>query len=151
MRFPSPRKALADRAAARAPKEKPLKPEKPKKENTKRGGSQPTAKPKPPAQQQTVVRGITYYKAGQAEEAQGAAGSRGECRAVLWGGGRGLSLPAHRAPPVSPQRALPGGRLCPSGRRRGTPRPPQPRAPRPVPVHGQRPPCPAPRLRPAPP
>uniref|UniRef100_A0A8B9QY57 Olfactomedin like 2A n=1 Tax=Anas platyrhynchos TaxID=8839 RepID=A0A8B9QY57_ANAPL len=63
VRFPSPRKALADRAAARAPKEKPLKPEKPKKENTKRGGSQPTAKPKPPAQQQTVVRGITYYKA----------------------------------------------------------------------------------------
>lgn len=97
MRFPGPRKALADRAAARAPKEKPLKPEKPKKENTKRGGSQPTAKPKPPAQQQTVVRGITYYKAGQAEEAQGAAGSRGECRAVLWGGGQGLSLPAHRA------------------------------------------------------
>uniref|UniRef100_A0A8C3GPY5 Olfactomedin like 2A n=1 Tax=Cairina moschata TaxID=8855 RepID=A0A8C3GPY5_CAIMO len=76
VRFPGPRKALADRAAARAPKEKPLKPEKPKKENTKRGGSQPTAKPKPPVQQQTVVRGITYYKAGQAEEAQGAAGSR---------------------------------------------------------------------------
>ncbi|XP_031412111.1 LOW QUALITY PROTEIN: olfactomedin-like protein 2A [Meleagris gallopavo] len=71
-RFPAVRKALP----ARTPKEKPLKPEKPKKENAKRGGPQPTAKPKLPAQQQTVVRGITYYKAGQVEEVQRAAGSR---------------------------------------------------------------------------
>ncbi|XP_041262706.1 olfactomedin-like protein 2A isoform X1 [Onychostruthus taczanowskii] len=76
-RYPSTRKALGDRAGPRAPKEKPLKPEKPKKENTKaRAGSQPTAKPKPLAQQQTVVRGITYYKVGQAGAAEGPAGSR---------------------------------------------------------------------------
>ncbi|NWT22179.1 OLM2A protein, partial [Cardinalis cardinalis] len=78
-RYPSTRKALGDRAAPRAPKEKPLKPEKPKKENTKaKAGSQPTAKPKPLAQQQTVVRGITYYKVGQAGAAEAPAGSRGE-------------------------------------------------------------------------
>ncbi|KFM08409.1 Olfactomedin-like 2A, partial [Aptenodytes forsteri] len=66
-RYPSTRKVLGDRAAPRAPKEKQLKPEKPKKDNAKaKGVSQPTPKPKPPAHQQTVVRGITYYKAGQA-------------------------------------------------------------------------------------
>ncbi|XP_058709707.1 olfactomedin-like protein 2A isoform X2 [Poecile atricapillus] len=76
-RYPSTRKALGDRAGPRAPKEKPLKPEKPKKENTKaRAGSQPTAKPKPLAQQQTVVRGITYYKVGQVGAVEGPAGSR---------------------------------------------------------------------------
>uniref|UniRef100_A0A8C3ECI0 Olfactomedin like 2A n=1 Tax=Corvus moneduloides TaxID=1196302 RepID=A0A8C3ECI0_CORMO len=76
-RYPSTRKALGDRAGPRLPKEKPLKPEKPKKENTKaRVGSQPTAKPKPLAHQQTVVRGITYYKVGQAGAAEGPAGSR---------------------------------------------------------------------------
>lgn len=78
-RFPAVRKALP----VRTPKEKTLKPEKPKKENAKRGGPQPTAKAKLPAQQQTVVRGITYYKAGQVEEVQRAAGSRGECSG--WG------------------------------------------------------------------
>ncbi|NXU34512.1 OLM2A protein, partial [Drymodes brunneopygia] len=120
-RYPSPRKALGDRTGPRAPKEKPLKPEKPKKENTKaRMGSQPTAKPKPPAQQQTVVRGITYYKVGQAGAAEGPAGSR-------------------------------EGQLCQSSRRRGAPRPPQLRAPQPKLLHRQRPLCPAPRLCPAPP
>ncbi|XP_037255059.1 olfactomedin-like protein 2A isoform X3 [Falco rusticolus] len=76
-RYPSTRKALGDRAAPRAPKEKQLKPEKPKKDNAKaRGGSQPTPKPKPPVHQQTVVRGITYYKAGQVGTVEGPAGSR---------------------------------------------------------------------------
>ncbi|XP_069627489.1 olfactomedin-like protein 2A isoform X2 [Haliaeetus albicilla] len=76
-RYPSTRKALGDRAAPRAPKEKQLKPEKAKKDNAKaRGVSQPTPKPKPPAHQQTVVRGITYYKAGQAGAAEGPAGGR---------------------------------------------------------------------------
>ncbi|NXR55484.1 OLM2A protein, partial [Hippolais icterina] len=132
-RYPSTRKALGDRAAPRAPKEKPLKPEKPKKENTKaRAGSQPTAKPKPLAQQQTVVRGITYYKVGQAGAAEGLAGSRDPRL-------------------VPPQRALREGRWCQSSRRRGAPRPPQLRAPRPKLLHTRRPPCPAPRLRPAPP
>ncbi|XP_053940535.1 olfactomedin-like protein 2A [Cuculus canorus] len=70
-RYPSTRKALGDRAAPRAPKEKQLKPEKPKKDNVKaRGGSQATPKPKPSAHQQTVVRGITYYKVGQAGAAE---------------------------------------------------------------------------------
>ncbi|NWW80857.1 OLM2A protein, partial [Climacteris rufus] len=127
-RFPSTRKALGDRAGPRVPKEKPLKPEKPKKESSKaRGGSQPTPKPKPLAHQQTVVRGITYYKVGQAGAAEGPAGSRGES-----GGGA-------------------GGQLCQSSRRRGAPRPPQLRGPRPELSHRQRAPCPAPRLRPAPP
>ncbi|KAJ7405969.1 olfactomedin like 2A [Willisornis vidua] len=76
-RYPSTRKALGDRAALRAPKEKPPKPEKPKKENAKaRAGSQPTAKPKPLAHQQTIVRGITYYKVGQAGAAEGLPSSR---------------------------------------------------------------------------
>ncbi|NXO99690.1 OLM2A protein, partial [Certhia brachydactyla] len=118
-RYPSTRKALGDRAGPRAPKEKPLKPEKPKKESTKaRAGSQPTAKPKPLAHQQTVVRGITYYKVGQAGVAEGPAGGR-------------------------------EGQLCQSSRRRGAPRPPQLRAPQPKLLHRQRPPCPAPRLHPA--
>ncbi|NWU08090.1 OLM2A protein, partial [Cephalopterus ornatus] len=126
-RYPSTRKALGDKAAPRAPKEKPLKPEKPKKENTKaRAGSQPTPKPKPLAHQQTVVRGITYYKVGQAGAAEGPAGSRGESR-----------------------RALQGGQLCQSSRKRGAPHLPQLRGPQPKLLHRQRPPCPAPRLCPA--
>ncbi|XP_064583981.1 olfactomedin-like protein 2A isoform X1 [Zonotrichia leucophrys gambelii] len=101
-RYPSPRKALGDRAAPRAPKEKPLKPEKPKKENTKaKAGSQPTAKPKPLAQQQTVVRGITYYKVGQG--AEGPAGSRESPV-------RGAAVPEQqedRAPPPAPAEGTP--------------------------------------------
>ncbi|NXY79501.1 OLM2A protein, partial [Glareola pratincola] len=134
-RYPSTRKALGDRAAPRAPKEKQLKPEKPKKDNAKaRAGVQPSPKPKPPAHQQTVVRGITYYKARQAGAAEGPAGSRGECPA--WGRGAGV-----------------GGTLLPwcclAGRRaRGCPR--QHTDPR-LPSGGQRPPCPAPQLCPAPP
>ncbi|NXC84054.1 OLM2A protein, partial [Cercotrichas coryphoeus] len=139
-RFPSTRKALGDRAGPRAPKEKPLKPEKPKKENSKaRAGSQPTAKPKPLAHQQTVVRGITYYKVGQAGAAEGPASSRGESGTGQgWGAGRGGNLQWE-------------GQLCRSSRRTGVPRPPQLRAPQPKVLCRQRPPCPAPRLRPAPP
>ncbi|NWZ36185.1 OLM2A protein, partial [Brachypodius atriceps] len=137
-RYPSPRKALGDRAGPQAPKEKPLKPEKPKKENTKaRAGSQPVAKPKPLAQQQTVVRGITYYKVGQVGAAEGPAGSRGcPCK--------------HTNPQiVPPQRALREGQLCQSSRRRGAPRPPRVRASQPKLLHRLRPPCPSPRQRPA--
>ncbi|NXP24110.1 OLM2A protein, partial [Scytalopus superciliaris] len=144
-RYPSTRKALGDRAAPRAPKEKPLKPEKPKKENTKvRAGSQPTAKPKPLAHQQTVVRGITYYKVGQAGAAE-PAGSRVRQRA--WG------CPTNTLTPSlsPPQRALRGGQPCQSSRRRGAPRPPQQRGTQPRLLHRQRLPCPAPRLCPAPP
>ncbi|NXJ65379.1 OLM2A protein, partial [Rostratula benghalensis] len=132
-RYPSTRKALGDRAAPRAPKEKQLKPEKPKKDNTKaRGGSQPTPKPRPSAHQQTVVRGVTYYKAGQAGAAEGLASSRGANTLTPW--------------LVPLQRALRRGWLCWSGRRRGVPHPSQLRGPQPKPSGGQRPPCPAPRL-----
>ncbi|NXT92451.1 OLM2A protein, partial [Anhinga rufa] len=120
-RYPSTRKALGERGAPRTPKEKQLKPEKPKKDNAKaRGGSQPTPKPKPLAHQQTV--------------------------------GQGLPPPTHRPPRFVPlQRTLRGGWLCWSGRRRGAPRPPEPRGPQPKPSCGQRPLCPALRLCPAPP
>ncbi|NXS13493.1 OLM2A protein, partial [Neodrepanis coruscans] len=141
-RYPSTRKALGDRVAPRLPKEKPLKPEKPKKENTKaRAGAQPTPKPKTLAQQQTVVRGITYYKVGQAGAVEGPAGSRGES----W------DCPCKCTDPqiISPQRALQGGRLCQSSRRRGAPRSPQLKGPQPKLLHRQRPPCPAPQLHPA--
>ncbi|NWU93656.1 OLM2A protein, partial [Upupa epops] len=123
-RYPGPRKALGDKAAPRVIKEKQLKPEKPKKDVVKaKGGSQPTAKPKPPSHQQTVVRGITYYKAGQVAVAEGPAGSR-----------------------------APGeGWLCLSGRKRGPPCPTLLRGPQPKPWPGWRPPCPTARLCPAPP
>ncbi|KAF1660271.1 Olfactomedin-like protein 2A, partial [Aptenodytes patagonicus] len=138
-RYPSTRKVLGDRAAPRAPKEKQLKPEKPKKDNAKaKGVSQPTPKPKPPAHQQTVVRGITYYKAGQAGVAEGPASSRGAAP---------TNPPTPQLVPL--QRTLRGGRLRRSGRRRGAPRPSQLRGPQPKPSCGQKPPCPAPRLRPA--
>ncbi|NXX23690.1 OLM2B protein, partial [Podargus strigoides] len=138
-RYPSPRKALGDRAAPRAPKEKQLKPEKPKKDNAKaRGGSQPTPKPKPSAHQQTVVRGITYYKAGQAGVAEGPASNRGAANA-----------PTPWCIPL--QRALRGGWPCWTSRRRGVPHHPQPRGPQLKLSCGQRPPFPAPRLCPAPP
>ncbi|NXF05848.1 OLM2A protein, partial [Smithornis capensis] len=133
-RYPSTRKALGDRVAPRVPKEKPLKPEKPKKENTKaRAGSQPTPKPKPLAHQQTVVRGITYYKVGQAGAVEGPAGSRDTDPQI-----------------IPPQRALREGWLCQSSRRRGTPRSPQLKGPQPKLLHRRRPPCPAPQLHPAP-
>uniref|UniRef100_A0A8C8A6I3 Olfactomedin like 2A n=1 Tax=Otus sunia TaxID=257818 RepID=A0A8C8A6I3_9STRI len=103
-RYPSTRKALGDRAAPRAPKEKQLKPEKPKRDNAKaRGGSPPTPKPKPSSHQQTVVRGITYYKAGQVGAAEGAAGSRGESPG--WESpARGAAAPERqeRGPPPPP-------------------------------------------------
>ncbi|NXT86219.1 OLM2A protein, partial [Zapornia atra] len=140
-RYPSTCKALGDRAAPRAPKEKQLKPEKPKKDNAKaKGGSQPTPKPKPSAHQQTVVRGITYYKAGQAGAVEGPAGSRG-------------AAPATTPTPwfITPQRAPRGGQLCQSGRRRGAPRPSELRASQPKLSHRKSPLCPAPRLCPAPP
>ncbi|NXD51304.1 OLM2A protein, partial [Corvus moneduloides] len=134
-RYPSTRKALGDRAGPRLPKEKPLKPEKPKKENTKaRVGSQPTAKPKPLAHQQTVVRGITYYKVGQAGAAEGPAGSRGESGDGAGLGGWEGTSPRGRGPGPAP-----ASTLTPS------------LAPQPKLLHTRRPPCPAPRLRPAPP
>ncbi|NXO01700.1 OLM2A protein, partial [Rhinopomastus cyanomelas] len=136
-RYPGPRKALGDRAPPRALKEKQLKPEKPKKDVVKaKGGSQPTAKPKPSSHHQTVVRGVTYYKAGQAAAVEGPVGSR-----------------VHQPLPwlVSPQRAPGGGWRRWSGRRRGTPCPSLLRGPQPKPSPGWRPPHPTPQQHPAPP
>ncbi|NWR64602.1 OLM2A protein, partial [Bucorvus abyssinicus] len=133
-RYPSTRKALGDRAAPRAPKEKQLKPEKPKKDNAKaRGGSQPTPKPKPKpsAQQQTVVRGITYYKAGQVGAVEGPAGSRGESpgwgRSAVAGGHPPAMAPAHQPPPPAHPPAESPRPLCPTPRQH--PAPPRPPAP----------------------
>ncbi|XP_044848792.1 olfactomedin-like protein 2A isoform X2 [Mauremys mutica] len=77
-KYPSARKSLGDKAAVRAPKEKQPKTEKPKKEvlRVRLGASQPTPKPKPSVHQQTVIRGITYYKAAKQEEAEGLVSNR---------------------------------------------------------------------------
>ncbi|KFO82580.1 Olfactomedin-like 2A, partial [Cuculus canorus] len=127
-RYPSTRKVLGDRAAPRAPKEKQLKPEKPKKDNVKaRGGSQATPKPKPSAHQQTVVRGITYYKVGQAGAAE-PAGSHGG-RPHRSGRRRGVpGLPPSRGP----RHKLLHGQRPPCPERRLHPAPPWPPAPPPA-------------------
>ncbi|XP_038231067.1 olfactomedin-like protein 2A [Dermochelys coriacea] len=77
-KYPSARKSLGDKAAGRVPKAKLPKMEKPKKESlrVRPGASQPTRKPRPSGHQQTVVRGITYYKAAKQEEAEGLVSNR---------------------------------------------------------------------------
>uniref|UniRef100_A0A8B9F189 Olfactomedin like 2A n=2 Tax=Amazona TaxID=12929 RepID=A0A8B9F189_9PSIT len=98
---PTPARHWGRRPPPRAPKEKQLKPEKPKKDNLKaRGGSQPTAKPKPPAHQQTVVRGITYYKAKQAGGAEGLASSRGEHQGSPARGAAAVERQEEKDPPA---------------------------------------------------
>ncbi|XP_060107036.1 olfactomedin-like protein 2A [Heteronotia binoei] len=72
-KYSGPRKNLGDKTVLKSPKEKPPKPEKPRKESAKgrQGPSQPTSKPRSSGHQQTVIRGVTYYKAGHREEAEG--------------------------------------------------------------------------------
>ncbi|KAF7241097.1 Olfactomedin-like protein 2A [Varanus komodoensis] len=82
------RKGLGEKAVPKGSKERLPKPEKLRKESTKvqAGAGQPTAKPRVPGHQQALLLGITYYKAGRREDAEGAASSRvreAECEGTL--------------------------------------------------------------------
>ncbi|KAL7978491.1 hypothetical protein Chor_004308 [Crotalus horridus] len=106
-KYPSPRKSLGDKETPRIPKEKSLKAEKLRKESAKGRKGLPLASSKAHSSgQETVIRGVVYYKAGHRTEAEGVASSR---ELAGWGGAAWLPiLPILSVGPTAPRASCEG-------------------------------------------
>ncbi|XP_075040811.1 olfactomedin-like protein 2A [Mixophyes fleayi] len=79
VKYPNSKKNSGEKALSKVTKEKPQRSEKTKKESSRAKPvlSQPTPRPRSPVHQQPVViRGVTYYKAANHEEAEGLTSNR---------------------------------------------------------------------------